>query len=275
MSEFSATLSKAILATPELLKEIYSDLAKPGVKQVGKAIGGIFGLGNTVLYPIHLLNEKTSIHLKNNLEQYRKKIEDIPEEDITPVPPEIGVPIAEKLAYVSNADLADMYTSLLAKASSIVSTDQAHPGFVAMIDRLCPDEAILLKKFRGHKAIPFIEVRATHPNGSWRMLKDLAVDTSFYDQLQQPYNLPVYLTNFSALGIINIRRDTFMANKEHVYLTLKKIHEIHLNGLPKDLIGGKDSSIKSEQCQLEITPIGELFIKACFTQIKEKTASQS
>jgi hypothetical protein len=46
---------KSIASVPELMKEIYSDLAKPGVSQVGKNLGCILGLGNTALYPIYLL----------------------------------------------------------------------------------------------------------------------------------------------------------------------------------------------------------------------------
>jgi len=56
-----------------LLKEVYGDLVKPGVSQVGQAIGTILGLGNTVLWPIQMLNEKARLTIELNLESYRKK----------------------------------------------------------------------------------------------------------------------------------------------------------------------------------------------------------
>ena len=39
-------------AVPEILKEVYGDLAKPGAQQAGKALGTIVGLGNTILWPV-------------------------------------------------------------------------------------------------------------------------------------------------------------------------------------------------------------------------------
>ena len=53
-------LIKEITQIPGLLKEVYGDLAKPGVEQVGKALGTVIGLGNTILWPIALANEKAS-----------------------------------------------------------------------------------------------------------------------------------------------------------------------------------------------------------------------
>ncbi len=257
---------KAILAGPELLKEIYSDLCKPGAAQLGKAIGGILGLGNTALYPIHLMNERTAIRLRANFERYRKKMENVPEEDVIPVPPEIGVPIAEKLVYVSNDELADMYTSLLAKASSKVNSDQAHPGFVAMIDRLSPDEAILLKKFR--QDIAFVEVRFTYEDGSWETLKDLAIGEPFYRDLQQPENMAAYLANFSALGIIEIHRDSHHIPVEKVYPPLKKYHEAEFADRSSSP-SGRPGKVDCHNAHLSITAIGKLFMKACFSAMKQ------
>ena len=96
--EITEIVSK-IVGVPELLKEVYGDLAKPGVSQVGKALSAVLGLGNTVLYPLHLINEKTRITLESNLQKYREKLKNIPDEKIIPVPPEIGVPIAETVSY--------------------------------------------------------------------------------------------------------------------------------------------------------------------------------
>ncbi len=262
MSEILPTLTKAILEVPDLLKEIYSDAAKPGVKQVGIAIGGILGLGNTVLYPIHLLNNKTSINLKNNLERYRAKIEEIPEEDISPVPPEIGVPITEKLAYISNEELSDMYTSLLAKASSKINADQAHPGFVSIIERLSPDEAILIKKFDRELYIPFVDVILKHSDGKSYIHKSLAIHERFYAELQQPKNVPAYLTNLNALGIIDIRHDSYDSRKE-LYIPLQQYYEAELQPYIK-----AGMSFELKKSVIIITPIGQLFIKACFTKLK-------
>jgi hypothetical protein len=79
---------------PALLADIYGDLLRPGVRQAGKALETVVGLGNTVMWPIALANERARIALERNLEKYREQLEDVSEEKIVPVPPEVDVPIA-------------------------------------------------------------------------------------------------------------------------------------------------------------------------------------
>src|SRR5262245_34720346 len=119
MSKEWIELGKEALRLPGLLLEIYGDLAKPGVKQAGRALETVVGLGNTILWPIAWANERSRIALKRNLEKYREEIKHLPEEKVTPVPPEIGVPIAEKLGYVTDEELSDLYVNLLARASCV------------------------------------------------------------------------------------------------------------------------------------------------------------
>ena len=78
---------------PGLLKDIYGDLAKPGVEQVGKALGTVLGLGNTILWPLTMLNERARIALEKNLEKYRRQLDG--KDKIVEVSPEVGVPVLE------------------------------------------------------------------------------------------------------------------------------------------------------------------------------------
>src|SRR5262249_9171913 len=95
----------------DLLPEIYRDMLKTGVKQVGQAMETVIGLGNTALWPIAWTNARARIALEKNLEKYREEIKHLPEEKVAPVPPEVGVPIAEKLSYVTNEELSDLYVN--------------------------------------------------------------------------------------------------------------------------------------------------------------------
>lgn len=115
MPDSMLPILKEASQTPGLLKQLYGDLARPGVAQVGKALSTVLGLGNTILWPLSLLNEKAKIALEHNLEKYRKQLEGVPEEKIIPVSPEVGVPVSEKLSYISDNELSDLYTNLLAK----------------------------------------------------------------------------------------------------------------------------------------------------------------
>ena len=80
--ESALPILKEALQVPGLLKEIYGDALKPGVSQVGKALGTVLGLGNTILLPIYLLNERTKLIVEKNLEQYRESLKDVPEAEI-------------------------------------------------------------------------------------------------------------------------------------------------------------------------------------------------
>jgi hypothetical protein len=57
-------LINQIAESATIIKEIYSDLAKPGVQQAGKALSTVIGLGNTMLWPVALLNEKAKLSLE-------------------------------------------------------------------------------------------------------------------------------------------------------------------------------------------------------------------
>ena len=60
---------------------------------------------------------------------------------------------------MTNEELSEMYTELLAKASQAQNANVAHPSFVNIINNISPDEAILLKSIRHNFVIPFVEVQ--------------------------------------------------------------------------------------------------------------------
>lgn len=121
--------------------ELYKDMAQPAARNVGLGLAAITSVG---LF-LHLLTswgtDRLNICLKNNLEKYSERIKDTPVEDISEVPPEIGIPIIEKLSYVTNEELRDLYVELLAKATIKEENDKAHSSFINIINSLSPDEA--------------------------------------------------------------------------------------------------------------------------------------
>lgn len=258
------SLIKEIVQVPGLLKDIYGDLAKPGVEQAGKALGTVIGLGNTILWPVALANEKARIALESNLEKYRKRLENTPKEDITEVAPEIGVPIGEKITYVTNDELSDMYVELLAKASTKSSSSLAHPSFVNVINNLSPDEAVLLKTLRTTQSLPFIEIRL-HKDGKpeWNTLDPLYSPLSKVTGISFPNNVVAYVSNFEGLGLLQVRTDIFMAG-EGIYEPLEIESRAKFKGL-EDILEPK-MQIKFQKGKIEVTPFGRLFLQACFAK---------
>jgi len=255
---------KEVAQIPGLLKEVYGDLAKPGVSQVGKALSTVLGLGNTILWPLALLNEKAKMALDKNLENYRQQLESTPEDKIIEVAPEIGVPIAEKISYVTDEELSNLYINLLAKASTSDTSMSAHPSFVTIINNLCPDEALLLKEMRNNSGHPYLTARLVEiSNGQWRLVGDLLTGLEDKVKLSFPNNTVAYLSNFEGLGLIQIRRDLTIA-KEELYKDLESKYrpsceEIQFNR--------ETQRIDFTRGNIEITPFGKLFFKACLTRL--------
>jgi hypothetical protein len=163
------------------------------------------------LWPLELLNEKAKIALEKNLEKYRLRLIDLPENDIVGVPPEVGVPISEKLTYVTNEELSDLYVNLLAKASRIDTAHLAHPSFVNLINNLSPDEAVLLRAL--HNNLPFITARrVTKKTGEFFVVGDLLTGLANKLQLSFSNNLVAYFSNYVGLGIIEIQRGIVSAH---------------------------------------------------------------
>lgn len=264
MSDGWIELFREALKVPGLLKEIYGDLLKPGVKQAGKALETVVGLGNTVLWPVTLANERARIALEKNLEKYRLQMAEVPEDKVTSVPPEIGVPISEKLTYVTDESLSDLYINLLAKASTRDTSNQAHPSFVNIIDSLSPDEALLIGELYRRMVLAFVEVRLTKKGANeWNTQADLLTMIEYDTNLVFKENTVAYLSNFEGLGLIKIRRDVLIANPP-LYDRLEAMYRPVYESQSWDR---NTFDLSFERGKVEVTPFGLLFMKACLTKI--------
>ncbi len=245
---------------PELVKEIYGDLAKPGVQQVGKAIGGVLGLGNTVLIPIHLANERSSIWLRHNLENYRKRMEDVPPESVTQAAPEIAIPILEKLAYVSNDELSNMYVNLLASASTYDGAKHAHPSFANIINNLSPDEALIIDKLSINR-IPYHSVRFVNKEHGYITCNDFLIDFK-QAKLTYPENCPAYFRNLAGLGLVELHFDTWVEDPYYAQEEAK--------WRPEFEVAFKGEGLRFHRCSITTTPLGHMLRNACINTKAQK-----
>ncbi|ELV8623290.1 DUF4393 domain-containing protein [Vibrio vulnificus] len=246
---------EAISGENGLLKEVYGDLAKPGVKQVGKALETVLGLGNTVLIPIQLLNAKGKFVVESNLNKYREKLEGSNIDDIVQVAPEVGVPILEKLTYVTNDELINLYTELLAKASSKSNCGIAHPNFVNIINSLSPDEALLIGELKGKQSIPFVDKTMKKSTGQYHIVQSMITKLEDTSGLAFPKNTKAYISNLEALGLLNVRRDVWL-HDEQVYTELSQRYRDYVT---------EDSEYQPDTKKgvIEITNLGTMFIDSC------------
>ena len=251
----------------DFLREIYGDAAKPGAKQVGKALETVFAFSNTLLLPIAFANERARVFRKH-MEKYRARLKDTPVEDVCEVAPEIGVPITEKLTYITNEELSNMFVELLAKASQIQHASVAHPSFVNIINNISPDEALLLRSSKDAKGIPFVEARfAKTTNREYYVLDPLAVTIEDFGDLAYPGNIPAYFSNLEGLGLVETRTDRVIAI-ENIYEPIEAdIMERHSASIRR--FG--DRKIEFHRGSIVFTEFGILFLRACFSSGHSKT----
>ena len=250
-----------VKATPNILGQVYGDLAQPSVKAIGNALGTVFEFSTSFLLPVKLLNEKFKLNFAKRLNEYKEKLEQIPEGKQCVVHPQIGTPIIEKLSYTTNEEIADLFTTLLANASNIDMVNTAHPSFVNMIERMSPDEAKLLKYLRGKNDIPYCTFNGDAKNGKgYRTLADHVTLLDKQVQFQFPNNLNAYFSNFISLGILvdmtgqsKVDQTTYNAIREKY--NLKQMESIYVPNVFK--------SISVDESFFRITDFGKLFIKAC------------
>ncbi|HWZ73768.1 MAG TPA: DUF4393 domain-containing protein [Casimicrobiaceae bacterium] len=250
---------------PGLLKEIYGDLAKPGVAQVGKALSTVLGLGNTVLLPLALLNERAKIVLEKNLESYRVQLDSVPSEKIQLVPPEVGVPVVEKLAYVTDEELSRLYINLLAKASTVDTANAAHPSFVNVIANLSPDEAVLLKEISALGSVPCVRAQLNSKKNplTYKSVGDLLTGLERVVGLSFQQNLRAYFSNFEGLGLIQINRVEYIANPG-AYEELKAFYRPQAESLTFDR---EEYETGFHNMRIDVTPYGLLFMDACLKNL--------
>lgn len=250
-----------VKATPNILGQVYDDLAQPSVKAVGNALGTVFEFSTSFLLPVKLLNEKFKLNFTKRLNEYKEKLEQIPEEKQCEVHPQIGTPIIEKLSYTTNDEIADMFTTLLANASNVDMVNTAHPSFVNMIERMSPDEARLLSYLKGKEDIQYCVFNGNTSNGNgFVTLLDHVTMLDDEVVFSFPQNIGAYLANFVSLGIIKDMNGQYRMDKT-IYNKIKD--KYNLKQLEAQLVPNSFQSISVEESYYLITDFGKLFIKAC------------
>lgn len=144
-----------VKAGANVLGQFYQDLAQPSVKALGQALATVFELCPNSLLSLKLWTEKRKLNFAKRLNEYKDKLEQIPEEKRCEVDTQIGTPIVEKLTYTTNDEIADLFTTLLANASNIDTVNRAHPAFVDIIGRLSEDEARIIQYLRTAIEVPY------------------------------------------------------------------------------------------------------------------------
>jgi len=269
-------ITKALInLNSKVLEKVYDDTLSPAAKKVGLALETALGLGNTVLLPIKLLNEKTHLLFKRHMDTFAQNLESIPEDKLIQAPPEIAVPILDKLTYTQNEDLAELYINLLTSASCELTMHKAHIAFVNIISNLTPDEIKIMNFIHEIGRLPTMTTKIFDTAGEELIVKkermtgmEISKNLIFKD------NLVVYFNNLNGLGMLEHHFDS--DSETFMYDEVFKVHESFVRKWTKDFLEiderqSKDDSlysdniyqIRTEKGYFNLTQYGYKFLEAC------------
>lgn len=244
-----------------LLSLVYKDLLRPSVQVIGKSLKAVLEFVSTPFMALQLQNDKVKLNLEKRLDEYAQKLHSIPENKRCEVHPQIGLPIIEKLTYTTCDEIADLFTNLLASASSIDTANTAHPAFISMIERMSPDEARILEYLKDKEDIQYCDINAySNQNSGYDTLAEHVTMIEEDVALIYPKNTNAYLANFVSLGILRDEKGTFKMDKTQ-YNRIKG--KCQVEELTEKFVPMIYKSIEVVESYYQVTPFGRLFIQAC------------
>jgi Abortive infection alpha len=255
------------LPIQQLLPAVYQDALAPGVKQIGVALESVLGLVPTLMLPLRYINEAAKLLLTQRLEKLRHRLQNQTVTDTTSIPAEIGVPVVEKLMYVRDDALAELYVQLLASAGNKNTESTAHPSFVHLIANLSPDEAALLQLFHDPDTPitwPYVNVNLVQ-NGTTNLitLRGPLLGWEKLIRLQFPDNIPAYVGNLTRCGFLRDEASTLKifhpgATFDSNYWVLERLYR---DGFGQPMRA--DTKIEFSRGTVSLTELGRLFIRCC------------
>lgn len=127
-----------------IVPEVYKDLAKPAVSEIGSIAGRTV---RALLTPIRGLLWGWERIEEVVEEGVKRRFEKIPEERRKSPEPEIAVPLIQALEYTAqNETLREMYINLLANSMDIGKEKIVHPSFVEIIKQMSSLDAKVFNK---------------------------------------------------------------------------------------------------------------------------------
>jgi hypothetical protein len=230
----------------------------PNVKEAGSNLGEtaltITKTINNVLLPLAAVNfafDKARIYFAGKFQQdLSQKTSAIPPEQIIEPKASIAGPTLQGLAFThEEANLKDMYLSLLATAMDGRVAAEAHPAFVEIIKQLNSDEANLIRgALQSQFAIPIVELRLELGAQGWNMLAKHIVNLTNQETgapIEDP-KFPAMVDNWIRLGLVEVDYTTHMTETtkydwvdkrpEVIRLRLQNENETKKVGITKGII---------------------------------------
>lgn len=266
----------------ETLKMVYPDLLQPSVKKVGVALENVIGLLETISLPIKLANVKASALFNNHMKKYQEKLESYNESEIVSISPDIALPIMDRLTYLENEEIGEMFINLLVNASHVERSSKSHPSYFNTLNNISVDEARILKYLHDNEfpSIPFVNYNADFDYTEHTMLNLIRNVTFLNNQVEfiSPERIFFYIANLIKLGILEETRVYSDPEEDEDITTYEKLDYMYSKGA-HEVAESRSNSLELGEYELEcirgsyqITEYGHFFIEIC-NSIKDQEES--
>lgn len=177
----------------------------PATTELGRTLGTITGLANSLLFPLELANWKIKTLRKRLIPEVQRRVAAIPEERRGAPDIAISGPIIESAAYgVHHDELRDLYAALLAHSMDKDTASSVHPAFVEIVRQMTPDEARIISYFSRNPedSYPAINMKTSILNG--KLIARLFSHIGGFSGCEHKEKTPNYLDNLIRLGLLEI-----------------------------------------------------------------------
>lgn len=224
---------------PEVLKEIYKDVASQPLIEASNLGTDIVKTGRLILAPLQI-----TAALQDGFSNFlKKKVSKIPEDKLIEPPAQILGPSLEKMKYIDEeSPLWKMFEELLLKALHKDQIDKAHPSFVHIIGQLSHDEAILLFEL-SKKEFEITDTMDLDRANNRFINRKIENSTIPEDQLFYSGNVNLYYNHLESLSLVQwpVIKETAI------------------------LVGNTQTGTR-RQSKWILTDFGKLFIDACIPE---------
>lgn len=246
-----------------------ADAVKSLVPETARQTDGVLStvvgfFNNVVLYPFKKANLTFKYKLEVFEQDLKKKIENIPAENLQEPPLMIAGPVLEALKYTYDEEnLREMYENLLASAMDNRNINNAHPSFVDAIRQMSPLDAKILSFIVEKRQLRCGEIQFTFPKSNKIILhgmpKYFVLELAY---MSDPFVVSASLSNLQRLELISIIDSKFTNMnyeelKSHPYVKerVKYFEEMMVH-----------FEIQLKEKGIEINDYGLSFAKACMNK---------
>lgn len=271
------------LVDSNLMKKTYDDLLQPGVQQVGKTLGTVTSVINTILAPVERYNLSSAAKTERFKQDLQKKYEQIPPDKV--VEPSINI-IARSLEAIKynldETEIRELFLNLITSSMNKDKISLIHPSFVNKISEMSAYDAIIFREINERTVNSVVKARIQDPrdtkflNGTKHLTY---ICSSGVDIFQYVTNIPsaknfeniaiinMSIQNLISLGLLSVSYSSNLTN-EQLYLPYDTLYD-----WDDCLTLAKESFSDTKEIEnfilalipgiLKLTPLGESFAAIC------------